>query len=236
MSVLVTFANGQPGRSREADQRRRLRTRTLAITGTLLLMGAMAAVPAPVWRASEDLSARAEQLRRWIEEGNAAEREATAFRATGGEQLAASVEAALHRWLQPHDALETRNELLRTARACGLAVIDVHLAREERPLSADAAPRDAPVLGAAVPAPSAAPPRVQGQPLDVCADRYTVSGTGSLPAIVLFCGVVRALPAPLRLSSVRLDAAPPGQRFSVILEKYLARPGSLPAETPHADA
>lgn len=235
MSVLVTFANGQAGGSREATQRRRLRTRALAITGTLLLMGAMAAVPAPVWRASEDLSARGEQLRRWIEEGNASEREAAAFRATGGDQLAASIEQALDRWLQPHDALETRNELLRTARACGLAVIDVHLAREEHPLSADAAPREATVLGAAVPAPPAAP-RVQGQPLDVCADRYTVSGTGSLPAIVLFCGVVHALPAPLRLSSVRLDAAPPGQRFSVILEKYLARPGSLPAETPHADA
>ncbi len=236
MSVLVAFANGQPARSREADQRRRLRTRALAVSGTLLLMLGMAAIPAPVWRASEDLAARGEQLRRWIEEAHAAEREASAFSATGGERLAAEVDAALDRWLAPHDPIETRNELLRIARASGLSVLDVHLLREERPLAPATAPRDVTVLGAAVPAPAAAPPRVSGQPLDVVADRYTVTGTGALPAVVLFCGVVRALPVPLRLSSVRLDASPQGQRFSVVLDKYLARPGHQPAESPHADA
>jgi hypothetical protein len=236
MSVLVAFANGQPSRSREADQRRRLRTRALAVCGTLLLMVGMAAVPAPVWRASEDLAVRGEQLRSWIEESHASERAAAAFSAAGGEQQAAGVDAALDRWLDPHDPIETRNELLRTARASGLAVLDVHLLRVEHPLVPDAAPRDVTVLGAAVPAPPAAPPRVPGQPLDLVADRYTVTGTGTLAAVVLFCGVVRALPAPLRLSSVRLDATPQGQRFSVVLDKYLARTGSQPAESPHADA
>jgi hypothetical protein len=236
MSVLVAFANGQPSRSREADQRRRLRSRALAVAGTLLLMVGMAAVPAPVWRASEDLATRGEQLRRWIDEAHAAEREASAFRAAGGEEQAAAIEAGLDRWLRPHDPIETRNELLRIARASGLSVLDVHLGHEERPLAPDIEPRDLTVLGAAVAAPPAAPPRVPGQPLDLVADRYTVTGTGALPAVVLFCGVVRALPVPLRLSSVRLDAAPEGQRFSVVLDKFLARPGNAPAETPHADA
>lgn len=233
MSVLVPLPGG--GSTREAAQKRRLRARTGAVLGTLALVAAMSAVPAPVWRASEDLDERAHQLRGWLDAARADERALAAFLARGGEAHSERVQSELERWLAPHDAVATRNELLRLAAAAGLSVADATLARNERPLQPAEARRDLTVLGAALPAPPSAP-SAGGPLLDLVADRYVLTGTGPAPAVLLFCGIVHARPAPLRLRSVRLDEAGAQVRFAVTLDKFLDRSRAPNTEPTHADA
>ena len=222
MSLLVSLNAGATRNAREAAQRRRLRRRALAAVGTGLLVIGMAAVPAPVWATTESLSERAGQLRSWIEEAHREQRAVATFRSSGGLTTAARVDAELSAWLAPHDPVETRNLLLRLARACGLEVSDITIVRDLQPLSSDGpAHRGTTVLGTSIGPPPAPVARGAIAPLPLVADRYLVSGQGPLPAVLAFCGVAGAMPCPLRLRSVRLDAAGDGHRFKIGLEKLL---------------
>ena len=222
MSLLVPLNAGAGRNAREAFQRRRLRRRALAAVGTGLLVVGMAAVPAPVWATTESLSERATQLRTWIEEAHREQRAVATFRSSGGEDTAEQVDARLSTWLAPHDPVETRNLLLKLARAGGLDVTDIAIVRDVQPTSSDGpAHRGTTVLGASIGPPPAPVSHGAIQPLPLAADRYLVSGTGALPAVLAFCGVVGAMPHPLRLRSVRVDAAGDGHRFKLGFEKLL---------------
>jgi hypothetical protein len=220
MSIVVSFTPPTADQTLAARQKRAVRRRSLMSAGTLLLITGMAAVPLPVWRANTSLSGRAAALNRWIDEAQLEVRQVAAFLAAGGAGGAQPTDQELERWLAPHDRLATKELLLTTARASGLSVDRAELHPDTDPLSADDAPTsDVTVLGLQVGSGTA--PRVLGSPLTLRADRYVLVGTGRVTSLLLFCGVLREMPAPLRLRSVQLEAAGNGVRFSVTIDKLL---------------
>ncbi|HTE05685.1 MAG TPA: hypothetical protein VK824_05765, partial [Planctomycetota bacterium] len=148
MSFIVSFTPPPPGQTREAQHRRRVRQRGALVTGTVLLVGALAALPLPVWNAGQQLDLRASELRGWTEDARRDEREAQAFRASDGEAESARGAAEIARWLVARDRIDTTKELLALARATGLRVVRIDVQADSELLStAAAAPQGTAVLG-----------------------------------------------------------------------------------------
>lgn len=239
MTVVVPIVSNTTSTERATQRKRQMFRRSALVVCTMLLIGSIAAVPLPVWHASHDIANHADALRGWIDDARREEALVAKFRAANGESLALKTAAEVQRWLAPHDSLETRNLILKTARACGLTVTSADLTTDIAPLAAEAPGQSTTtVLGTALAPPASAPASVFGAPVPMQADRYVLSGTGGVSAVLLFCGVLHEMPAPLRLRSVRLDASDDTHRFIITIDKLRERtsapsPATEPVLEPH---
>jgi hypothetical protein len=220
MSVLIPVAADPTREARIIAARRQRRRRTFLIVGTLVIVASISALPLPVWKAREHIADRALTLRGWINDAQHEQGEVTAFRHSDGSARAAEAAASVQRWLVPHDALETRNLILKTARACGLDISSAELTPDVDPLHVETpAQQSTMVLGATLALAEPAPATATGVSRPLVADHYVVAGTGALSSLLLFCGVLDAMPAPLRLRSVRLEATDAAFRFTLSIDK-----------------
>jgi len=77
MSLVVSTRGPDDGM--EAARTRRLRWRVSSVVASMLVVGGLAAVPLPIWRAKDDLAWRADELRAWIAATMEQERELAAW-------------------------------------------------------------------------------------------------------------------------------------------------------------
>jgi len=240
MSMVISFTPPPADQTREARRRRALRQRGVLISATMLLVVGLAALPQPVWDASTQLAHHANELRAWIDDAQQEEREARAFRDSGGEASSVRLDKELSLWLAPHDRLETTRRLLAMARATGLSVSSTDVRADSELLLVEAArERDVEVLGTSVATSADTTPRVTGTPLPLHADRFDLKGHGKASSLLLFCGVLAAMPEPLRLRSLSWQADGADLRFELCIEKLMpgapAAPATaaIPSETLH---
>ncbi len=220
MSFIVSFTPPAPDQTREAIRRRALRQRSMMVVGTMLLIGVMAALPMPVWDASSQLGSRASELRGWIENAQSEEQATRALRVSGLADEAQRMDRELTGLLAPHDRLETTRLLLALAKSSGLVITRTDVLPEARLLLVEETRRaDVAVLGTRIEKAADLRPRVTGVPQAMKADRFVLEGRSRASSLLLFCGVLGAMPAPLRLRSLRWQAADAELQFTITIEK-----------------
>lgn len=210
MSVPVPLLSADALDVEEARLRPQALRRRLYVVSTVVVVLAIGAVPYPMSAVPDEVHAGMARLAEEVE-ALSAEDQALAARQAALQASDRSRDEEALRWLAPCDVMSLRNDLVAVARACGLTLDAV---RVEEGLDLLSGGQEA----------------EEGEDGSLLvAARFSLSGEGPLSAVLLFAGLLRDLPMPLRLHALELSPAGPRGGFTLEADRLSCPPLDEPA-------
>jgi hypothetical protein len=227
MSILVPLLSSETLEAEAETKRVVLRRRLMLAAVTVVFIGGLAAVPIPTRHAFEKLLVEIAALEDSVLAHRADQRELDEWHARlGSEPLDLAARAA--RWLGNVDPIVLRNHLIVVAGPCGLSLRGLAVEEGVKPLAGEEVMASLRmVLGKVEEAdpfgdPDGRPAETEEQDANIpmlTATRYTISGDGPVSGVILFAGLLRQLPEPLRLLSIDMSISDGGARFTLIADR-----------------
>jgi hypothetical protein len=235
MSTVVPVLSAESFEEDELAKRGLLRRRLMLAAVTVVLIAGLAGVPIPARRAFQELLGEISQLEDSVMEFRTEQRQLDAWNERIGEEPQDLADRA-RQWLSETDPIELRNRLIAVAGPCGLTLGGVAVEEGLQPLADEEVMESLlMVLGATADddpfgdeegddpwaedggggGEEFAAPEIP--PLS--ATRYTISGHGPVSGVVLFSGLLRQLPEPLRLLSLDVTMDDGGARFTLVADR-----------------
>lgn len=244
MSVPVPITAVESLELERLARRPMVRRRTILVVVAMALVSGLAAVPLPVRAAYNELLAEVVDLESSVGAIRTDEQGLRDWLERLGEQPE-DLHSRAERWLGETDTMELRNRLVAVARMSGLTLSTVAMERGHSPLTGGRVKEQAAmVLGSSLDdddfgdefgddeledelgdefgdefGDEPAPARPEAGPPPLTATRFTLSGTGPASGVLLFSGLLRELPHPLRLLMLEIDPADQGCRFLLVADR-----------------
>lgn len=220
MSVPVLVLRAEALLADGARRRPVVRRRALLCVATVLFVTGLAAVPLPLRDEHRRLQGEVEQLERVVATLRSDQADFETRERALAFDPAELATRAVH-WLGGADPMSLRNQLVAVAQGCGLAMQNVSVSEGVLPLG-EGAPIGSRrvVLGSFDDTDDSdfgMDEQPQGPPLS--ATRFSIEGTGPLSGVLLFAGLLRELPQPLRLQSLDLRLVAGGARFVLVTDR-----------------